>query len=97
MSIFELIGNLSVTFGKEVFTKSLESTFMMYLTNPAASVRDMGIQKSAEIAAAFKGDWILSSFVPKVVDNYNVEKQGYNYRMTSLLSLAAVMPHLQKD
>jgi len=97
MSVFELIGDLSVKFGREVFMKSLESIFMQYLTNTAASVREMGISKSRELAASFKGDWILSSFVPKVIDNYNVEKQGYNYRMASLSSLAEVLPYLQKD
>lgn len=70
---------------------------MTYLTNTAASVREMGILKAKDLAATFKSDWILSNFVPKVVDNYNQDKQGYNYRMASLQSLAAVMPHLQKD
>jgi len=86
MTVFELIGDLAKTFGKEVFQKNLESIFMSYLTNTAASVRDMGIQKSKELADKFKGDWIISNFIPKVIENYNVDKQGYNYRMCSLNS-----------
>ena len=47
---------------------------MTYLTNTASSVREMGISKSREIAEKFKSDWILSSFIPKVVENFNVDK-----------------------
>lgn len=94
MGVFELIGDLSLKFGKDTFVKSLETIFMQYLTNTAAAVRETGIEKAKHIGAAFKSDWILSSFVPKVVDNYTADKQGYNFRMCSLLSLAAVMPQL---
>jgi hypothetical protein len=54
MSVFELIGDLSKSFGYQVFTKNLEQIFMGYLTNTAASVRDMGIKKSKEIGEKFK-------------------------------------------
>ena len=57
----------------------------------------MGIQKIANMAVQFKGDWVISSFVPKIIECYNVEKQGFNYRMACLQSLAAVMPSLKKD
>lgn len=50
MGVIELIGDLSIKFGKEVFIKSLESIFMQYLTNTAASVREMGISKVKQIA-----------------------------------------------
>jgi hypothetical protein len=44
MANIELIGYLSVEFGRDVYTKSLEVVFMTYITNSAASVRDMGNQ-----------------------------------------------------
>ena len=97
MAIIELIGDLSKYFGKDVFCKHLEPIFMTYLVNTAASVREMGILKSGELAEKFKADWLLSSFVPKVIENYNIDKQGYNYRMCSLKSLAIVMPQIPKD
>lgn len=84
MAVYELIGDLSKMYGKDVFTKHLEVIFMTYLTNTASSVRDMGIKKVKEIAEKFKGDWIHSSFIPKVIENFNIDKQGYNYRMCSL-------------
>ena len=77
--------------------KSIDPIFMQYLTNTAASVREMGITKSAEIAKSFGADWVVTNYIPKVIENFNVEQQGYNYRMCSLRSLAAVMPVLQKD
>jgi serine/threonine-protein phosphatase 2A regulatory subunit A len=54
MGVFELIAELGIIFGKDLFVKHLQSTFMGYLTNTAASVRKMGIEKSAILAAAFK-------------------------------------------
>jgi len=94
MGVFELVGDLSLKFGKDTFIKHLENIFMQYLVNTAAAVRETGIAKARDIGEAFKSDWILSSFVPKVIDNYNTDKLGYNFRMCSLLSLAAVMPQL---
>ncbi len=58
--------------------------FLSYLSNTAASVRDMGVKKAKELADKFKGEWIMSTFVPKIIETYNVDKQGYNYRMCCL-------------
>lgn len=74
MAVFELIGDLSKIFGKDVFVKHLESIFLSYLTNTAASVREMGIKKSRELADKFKGEWVMSNYIPKVIENYNVDK-----------------------
>lgn len=74
MGVFELIGDLSKLFGKEVFTKHLESIFLTYLSNTAASVRDMGIKKAQQLAEKFKGDWVMQSFIPRVIEMFNVDK-----------------------
>jgi serine/threonine-protein phosphatase 2A regulatory subunit A len=97
MAIFELIGELSIAFGLEIFQRSLEPIFMQYLTNTAASVRNMGVEKSAAMAKAFGPDWVVANFVPKVVEHYNVEQQGFNYRMCAIESLSACMPYLSKE
>ena len=39
MATVELIGDFSLAFGKDIFVRSIESIFMQYLTNTAASVR----------------------------------------------------------
>lgn len=57
----------------------------------------MGIKKAKELGEKFKAEWIINSFIPKVIDNYNIDKQGYNYRMCSLMSLHSVLPYLSKD
>ena len=97
MSVVELVGELALRFGKDVYMKSLEPIFMHYLTNTAASVREMGIKKVAFMAISFKSDWVMNSFLPKIVETYAIEKQGFNFRMACLMSLSAVMPALQKD
>jgi hypothetical protein len=71
--------------------------FMAYLTNSAASVRTMGVTKSGVLAKTFKQDWIMTEYIPVVINHYTVDKKGYNYRMCCLYSLAAVMPYVMKD
>lgn len=97
MGVIELVGDLSIKFGRDVFIKCLEVIFMQYLTNTAAAVREMGISKVKQMAVQFKSDWVISSFVPKIVECYNLDKQGFNYRMACLMSLSSVMNCLQKD
>ena len=97
MAVYELVADLGFIFGKEVFCKSLQSIFMGYLTNTAASVREKGIEKSAQLAQSFKQDWIMNEFIPIVSTHFNSEKKGYNYRMCCLNSLAVIMPYIQRD
>ena len=97
MAVFELIADLALIFGKETYCKQLQSIFMGYLTNTAASVRQMGISKSSVLAQQFKQDWIMNEFIPVVNNHYNVDKKGYNYRMCCLNSLASVMPYITND
>lgn len=97
MAVFELIGEMSKMFGKEVFQKHLEVVFLSYLSNTAASVRDTGVRKARELADKFKGDWVVATFIPKVVETYNVDKQGYNYRMCCLSSLQSIITHITKE
>lgn len=66
MAVYETVGDLSVKFGEAVFTKHLERLFMTYLTNTAASVREMGIVKIEWIAKEFGSAWISDVFIPKV-------------------------------
>ena len=70
---------------------------MGYLSNTAASVRQMGVDKSAVLGQQFGGEWIMNEYIPVVNNHYTVDKKGYNYRMCCLNSLAAVMPYIQKD
>ena len=46
---------------------------MQYLTNTAASVRNMGVDKSVAISKAFGADWVIASFLPKVIESYNID------------------------
>ena len=66
MAVFELIGDLGLIFGKEVFQKHLQTIFMGYLSNTAASVRNMGIDKSKDLAQTFKQDWIMGDYIPVI-------------------------------
>ena len=35
--------------------------------------------------------------IPKVVESYNIDQQGYNYRMCALETLAAVLPSVHSQ
>lgn len=70
---------------------------MTYLTQTAASVRKMGVEKAAELAKTFNNDWVMQDFLPMVKEHYSTDKKGYNYRMCCLYSFQAVMPFMTKD
>ena len=57
----------------------------------------MGVQKVEILAESFGEAWITSSLIPKVVETYNVEQQGFNYRMTALETLSSAMSHLSRE
>jgi serine/threonine-protein phosphatase 2A regulatory subunit A len=97
MAVFETVGDLSVKFGKDTFMKHLEPLFMSYLTNTAASVREMGIVKIEFIAKEFGSEWISSVLIPKVQKTYEEDQMGYNYRMTSLKTIASVTKYMSKE
>lgn len=97
MAVFETVGDLAVKFGKDAYMKHLEALFSSYLTNTAAAVREMGIQKAESVAKAFGSTWIADHFVPKVVKTYEEDQMGYNFRMTAIKSLAVVMKYMNKD
>ena len=59
MAVFQLLGDLGLNFGQDSFKKAIQPTFFGYLHNTAAAVRNMGVTKSGELAAMFKGDWIV--------------------------------------
>lgn len=59
MALIELVGDMAIKFGKDIFIKSLESIFMSYLTSSAAAVREMGILKVKQMAINFKSDWVI--------------------------------------
>jgi hypothetical protein len=97
MGTIELIGNLSVKFGREVYKNSFETIYMSYLNNTAAAVRETGILQAQYMGQKFGADWIISNYLPKLVENYNIDKQPYNYRMCCLNSMASMMPLLRGD
>jgi hypothetical protein len=60
------LGELGLEFGQANFEKSIEKIFMLYLQNTAAAVRKTGVDQSRKLAAAFKPEWSISSFIPMV-------------------------------
>jgi len=50
MAVMELLADLGLLFGIDVFCDKLQAIFMDFINNTAASVREMGIEKSALLA-----------------------------------------------
>jgi len=50
MAVMELLADIGLLFGIDVFCDKLQTIFMDFLNNTAASVREMGIDKSALLA-----------------------------------------------
>lgn len=44
----------------------LQEKFFGYITNTAAAVRIMGIEKVKVLASKFGSDWIVKDFIPMV-------------------------------
>jgi serine/threonine-protein phosphatase 2A regulatory subunit A len=63
----------------------------------AAAARHAGIAKVGTLVDAFKGEWIISNFIPKCNEIFNVDKQGYLYRMCVIYSLNSVIHQLTKE
>jgi hypothetical protein len=49
------------------------------------------------MGAKFGPDWIVQNYLPKVNESYSVDKQPFNYRMSALGSLSAIMDQLRED
>ena len=106
-AIFELIGEMAVTFNFETFQSNLESTYFLYLSNNAASVRKMGIKKAGEIAETFKSrsagnpgseeeKWVETVLLKRVNETFNTEQIGFNFKMCALETISAVIPYLSQ-
>ena len=52
---------------------------------------------SGKLAEKFGADWVYNSYISTVVKMYSKDKIGYNYRISVLKSLSAVMPVMKKD
>lgn len=97
MAVFELLADLAMIFGQDIYMKNIHTIFITYLQNTAASVRDKGVLKASMLAKTFGSDWVVNDFIPIIVQQYEIEKKGYNYRMCCLNSFSAVMPYTPKD
>lgn len=71
--------------------------FFGFLMDTAAQVRNTGYIKSQEICKIFQGDWVISELIPKVNEVYDMDKQGYLYRMCAMWTAVGVSRSLSKD
>jgi len=79
LSVYELMGEIGKTFGREAFTDTLEEIFLKYFNDKAAAVREVGYKKSAEIADHFGSDWVTEKLIPKAFENYSNTENSYLY------------------
>lgn len=96
MAVFETVGDLADDFGKQAFTKHLQDLFCSYLTNSAAAVREMGVDKCAGLAKSFGSPWITNVFVPKVIKLYQTDNLSYNCRITAIKSLSEMIRFMNR-
>ncbi|MDR3736516.1 MAG: hypothetical protein P4L10_13400 [Acidobacteriaceae bacterium] len=89
-SVVTLVAGLANEFGKDFYAKNVEPIFLQFLTDSTAAVREAGIEKLRLLAAEFKADWVINSYIPKAVEVLSRDKQGYLYRMTVLNSIAVL-------
>eukprot|EP00826_Nyctotherus_ovalis_P036138 TRINITY_DN3186_c0_g1_i1.p1 TRINITY_DN3186_c0_g1~~TRINITY_DN3186_c0_g1_i1.p1 ORF type:complete len:520 (+),score=94.15 TRINITY_DN3186_c0_g1_i1:285-1844(+) len=90
-AVLDLLGNLAKEFGKDFYAKNIEQIFLQFLTDAVAAVRDTGIAKVELLANTFKADWVLKVYLPRAIEAFNKDKQGYLYRVTALKSMAVLV------
>ena len=93
-SVYELMGEIGRNFGRVAFAETLEELYLKYMSDKAANVRKIGVEKSGDLADAFGSEWITEKLAPRAFENYHNEEQGYLYRICSLQTFEAVSKHL---
>ena len=88
MALVGMLAHFGKEFGKDFYAKNLESTFMQFLVDAVAAVRELGIKTLQTLAVEYKADWVVNGYLPKALEILNREKQGYLYRMAVLNSTA---------
>eukprot|EP00824_Muranothrix_gubernata_P008478 TRINITY_DN2090_c0_g1_i3.p1 TRINITY_DN2090_c0_g1~~TRINITY_DN2090_c0_g1_i3.p1 ORF type:complete len:514 (-),score=68.91 TRINITY_DN2090_c0_g1_i3:23-1531(-) len=87
LGVFEVCSKLAQQFGREYYAKNLEAIFIKFLSDMASAVREEGIEQLRLLVEEFKSEWVIHSYLPKMNEAINKEKQGYLYRMTALNSI----------
>lgn len=90
MAVISLAAHISKEFGREFYTKNIETIFMLFLVDTASSVRESGVDMLQILAAEFKADWVVNGFLPKAFDVLGKEKVGYLHRISVLNSIAVI-------
>eukprot|EP00826_Nyctotherus_ovalis_P021570 TRINITY_DN16992_c0_g1_i1.p2 TRINITY_DN16992_c0_g1~~TRINITY_DN16992_c0_g1_i1.p2 ORF type:complete len:123 (-),score=30.46 TRINITY_DN16992_c0_g1_i1:353-721(-) len=90
-AVIKLMASLAKEFGKDFYSKNVESIFIQFLTDNVSAVREAGIEQVKVLADTFKADWVINSYVPKAVEVLNRDKLGYLYRITILNSIAVLV------
>ena len=68
------------------------------MTNTAAKVRSTGVEQSKKLAEKYGEQWIIEKFLPKAREALTEDKKiGYNFRICSINSLAAMMPFMKHE
>ena len=67
-----------------------------FLTDTAATVRSSVIPTIMKLTDSFKGEWAVLTVIPRLVEVFEQEKQGYLYRMSVIKTAIAIVPHLTK-
>eukprot|EP00343_Euplotes_focardii_P006651 CAMPEP_0205821620 /NCGR_PEP_ID=MMETSP0206-20130828/8561_1 /ASSEMBLY_ACC=CAM_ASM_000279 /TAXON_ID=36767 /ORGANISM="Euplotes focardii, Strain TN1" /LENGTH=576 /DNA_ID=CAMNT_0053117239 /DNA_START=6 /DNA_END=1736 /DNA_ORIENTATION=+ len=96
-AVYDLLSDLGCALGKEAFQRSLKDIFFGFLTDTAASVRNQGIFKLGDLAVSFRNEWVLDEIIPKLLEIYEQDKQGYLYRMCVINAGIEVSKALSKS
>ena len=79
---------LGKVMGAEVFVRSLQQTFFMFLKDISHAVRKTGVGQLKALVAGMKNDWPQSQLLPALKETYS--SSGYTQRITVLHCLTQV-------
>ena len=80
--------NIPINQNVDVFIKSLEPIYMLYLKDKAAAVREFGTERIPDLLRVFGNTW-LGTFVGKLAEILNKDS-GHSVKITALNSLRTI-------
>jgi hypothetical protein len=97
MATIELVGDISVCVSKDTYFAKLHDIFIQFMTNSAAAVRDMGIQKVPLLMQKFGYQFAKEYLMKEAEKVYNQEKCPFHFRISCLRTIGAIWVGRDKE
>jgi len=97
IAAYETISDLALFYQSyDIFFKTLEPLFVLYLKDRAQIIREFGIKKIPALIQVYKIEWVYNGLLPRLNEALHKDN-GYLFRITALQTLQAVAQSISPD